>query len=103
VLPLYETVAEPLPQQTLQAAANADYITFTSSSTVRFFLQSAGRAAEDAQGLLSPATRIVSIGPVTSQTLRDAGLPPHVEARPHDIDGLVEALLDDARAIPSSR
>ncbi len=97
VLPLYETVAQPLPQQTLQAAANADYITFTSSSTVRFFVQSAGRTAENAQGLLSPSTRIVSIGPVTSQTLRDHGLPPHVEAHPHDIDGLVEALLAQAR------
>ena len=48
------------------------------------------------QAYLSPATRIVSIGPVTSATLRERGLEPHVEAERHDIDGLVDALLADA-------
>jgi uroporphyrinogen III methyltransferase/synthase len=91
VLALYETVAEPLPPQTLQAARQADYMTFTSSSTVRFFLLAAGGDAG-----LSPATRIVSIGPVTSETLREHGLEPHVEAGQHDVDGLLDALLADA-------
>jgi uroporphyrinogen III methyltransferase/synthase len=91
VLELYETVAEPLSPPTLAAARAADYITFTSSSTVRFFLQAAGGSAN-----LSPATRIVSIGPVTSATLREHGLEPDVEAGDHDIDGLVAALLADA-------
>jgi uroporphyrinogen-III synthase len=75
----------------LTAARAADYVTFTSSSTVRFFLKSAG----DPPGL-SPATRIVSIGPVTSATLREHGLEPHVEAHRHDIDGVVEALVADS-------
>ncbi len=91
VLALYETVAEPLSPRTLLAARQADYITFTSSSTVRFFLQAAGGDAG-----LSPATRIVSIGPITSETLREQGLEPHVEAERHDVDGVVEALLADA-------
>ena len=52
VLALYETVAEPLAEQTLAAARAADYITFTSSSTVRFFLQAAGGEAG-----LAPSTR----------------------------------------------
>jgi uroporphyrinogen III methyltransferase / synthase len=91
VLELYETVAEPLPERTLRAAQGADYVTFTSSSTVRFFLQAAGGSAG-----LSPTTRIVSIGPITSATLREHGLHPHVEAQRHDIDGLVQALLEDA-------
>jgi uroporphyrinogen III methyltransferase/synthase len=91
VLELYETVAEPLSPPALAAARAADYITFTSSSTVRFFVQAAGGRAG-----LSPATRIVSIGPVTSATLRECGLEPHVEAARHDIDGLVQALLVDA-------
>jgi uroporphyrinogen III methyltransferase/synthase len=90
-LDLYETVAEPLPAQVLRAAREADYITFTSSSTVRFFLEAAGGEAP-----LSGRTRIVSIGPVTSATLREHGLEPHVEATRHDIDGLVQALLADA-------
>ena len=33
--------------------------------------------------------RLVSIGPVTSEALRERGLQPHVEAEQHDIDGLV--------------
>ncbi len=41
--------------------------------------------------------RIVSIGPITSETAREAGLEVHVEAEQHDIDGLVEALLRDAQ------
>ena len=42
VLALYETVAEPLSPEALRQARAADYITFTSSSTVRFFLDAAG-------------------------------------------------------------
>ncbi len=73
VLELYETVAEPLSPPALAAASAADYITFTSSSTVRFFLEATGGSAD-----LSPGTRIVSIGPVTSATLREHGLQPHL-------------------------
>ena len=91
VLELYETVAEPLSPPALAAARAADYITFTSSSTVRFFLEAAGGRAD-----LSPTTRIVSIGPVTSATLREHSMEPDVEAADHDIDGLVAALLADA-------
>jgi len=93
ILALYETVAEPLSPRALKAAQRADYITFTSSSTVRFFLQAAGGHPS-----FSPATRIVSIGPVTSATLREHGLEPHVEAARHDIDGIIDALVADAAA-----
>jgi uroporphyrinogen III methyltransferase / synthase len=93
VLALYETVAEPLSERTLEAAKAADYITFTSSSTVRFFLQAAGESPA-----LSPETRVVSIGPVTSETLREHGIQPHVEAERHDIDGVADALVADALA-----
>jgi uroporphyrinogen III methyltransferase/synthase len=111
VLALYETVVEPLPAAALAEARGVDYITFTSSSTVRYFVQAAaqpgagtsgeeaaeaGRPSEGAG--LSPRTRIVSIGPVTSQALREHGMEPHVEASRHDIDGVVEALLEDATA-----
>ncbi len=91
VLALYETLAEPLAPRALEAARGAHYITFTSSSTVRLFLEAAGDKAG-----LSPTTRVVSIGPVTSATLREHGIEPHIEAQRHDIDGLLEALLADA-------
>jgi uroporphyrinogen III methyltransferase/synthase len=94
VVALYETVAEPLSPRALEQARGADYITFTSSSTVRFFLQAAG-SGENGHGGLSDSTRIVSIGPVTSATLREHGLEPHVEADPHDVDGVIGALLAD--------
>jgi uroporphyrinogen III methyltransferase/synthase len=98
VLELYETVAEPLAPELLAAAREADYVTFTSSSTVRFFLAAAGGA-----GALDPATKLVSIGPVTSATLREHGLEPHVEAEQHDIDGVVAALVAEIAARPVRR
>jgi uroporphyrinogen III methyltransferase/synthase len=91
VVALYETVAAPLDAGQLAAVAEANYVTFTSSSTVRFLFDVAGDG-------FSPRGRLVSIGPVTSATLRERGLTPHVEATRHDIDGLVEALVADAAA-----
>jgi uroporphyrinogen III methyltransferase/synthase len=89
ILPLYETVIEPLDEAQLGAVAEADYVTFTSSSTVRNFFASAGSALRD-------GTRLASIGPVTSATLRELGREPDVEAERHDIDGLIDALVTDA-------
>ena len=45
----------------------------------------------------------MSIGPVTSATAQEHGLTVHVEAERHDVDGLVEALTDDAaqRRVPA--
>ncbi len=91
VLALYETVAEPLSEQTLGTATGADYVTFTSSSTVRFFFDALGPDAS-----LSRGTRVVSIGPVTSEALRERDVEPHVEAARHDVDGLLDALVADA-------
>ncbi|HEY4427415.1 MAG TPA: uroporphyrinogen-III C-methyltransferase [Solirubrobacteraceae bacterium] len=102
VLALYETVAELPPAGTLQAAREADYITFTSSSTVRFFLDATGAAAggvpddTPSEPPWAQATRVVSIGPVTSATLREHGFEPDVEAQRHDLDGVLEAILADA-------
>jgi uroporphyrinogen III methyltransferase/synthase len=86
---LYETVAETLSDPELEALAGADYVTFTSSSTVRFLIEAVADRIE-------LAARLVSIGPVTSDALRERGLQPHVEASRHDIDGVVDALVADA-------
>ena len=91
VLAIYETVAEPLDEEARSAAQAADYVTFTSSSTVHFFVSASAGAAR-----FSPATRIVSIGPATSAALREHGLTAHVEAARHDVQGLVAALVADA-------
>jgi uroporphyrinogen III methyltransferase/synthase len=92
VLALYETVAERLSAEQLAAAAGADYVTFTSSSTVGFFLDAVGGA----DALQQP--RLVSIGPVTSEALRERGLEPDLEAAVHDIAGVVDAVVRDAAA-----
>ena len=65
-----------------------DWITFTSSSTVRNFLGAIGP-----EKLTDRSVRLASIGPVTSGTLAEFGLSPHTEADAHTIDGLVDAIL----------
>ena len=89
VVALYDTVGEALDATVADALAAADYVTFTSSSTVTRFLDAVGDRVPN-------GARVVSIGPVTSATARERGLDVHVEAERHDIDGLVAALVDDA-------
>ena len=91
VVALYETVAEPLSEDQREAAARADYVTFTSSSTVRNYIEAGGSVGAEA--------RVISIGPVTSATARELGLTVHVEAGQHDIEGLVTALVGDATGV----
>ena len=88
MLALYETVPEPLDADAVAAVAAADYVTFTSASTVRHLLSAAG-----AEALAAP--RLASIGPATSEELRAHGLAPDLEADPHTPDGLVAAVLAD--------
>jgi uroporphyrinogen III methyltransferase / synthase len=92
VVALYDTVAEPLTDEQRRGLSEADYVTFTSSSTVRYLLEAVGGT-----GSFPARVRVVSIGPVTSATLRENGLKPHAEAERHDIDGVVAAIVRDAR------
>jgi uroporphyrinogen III methyltransferase/synthase len=85
----YRTVPETRDTSGAQrqlAQNGADLITFTSSSTVENFL---GLGLPWPKGM-----RIASIGPITSKTVRDHGLRVDIEARRHDIDGLVEAIRE---------
>ncbi|HET8814205.1 MAG TPA: uroporphyrinogen-III C-methyltransferase [Solirubrobacterales bacterium] len=89
VVALYETVREEPGEDEVEAAQAADYVTFTSSSTVTNLTAALGDR-------FPSGARIVSIGPITSEAARAAGLEVHVEAQRHDIDGLIAALLTDA-------
>ncbi len=89
VAALYETVREDPEPSVIEAAESADYVTFTSSSTVRNLLAAIGER-------FPRSARVVSIGPVTSATARELGLEVHVEAERHDPSGLVDALVSDA-------
>ncbi|MEP7070816.1 MAG: uroporphyrinogen-III C-methyltransferase [Verrucomicrobiota bacterium] len=83
----YQTVAETRDATGARhrlSAEGADLITFTSSSTVENFL------ALDLAW--PPGMQVASIGPVTSATARERGLSVEVEAKRHDIAGLVTAI-----------
>lgn len=89
VVDLYETVREQPSEEAVAAAQDADYVTFTSSSTVNNLTEALGER-------FPRAARVVSIGPVTTESAEAAGLEVDVEAERHDVDGLLQALLDDA-------
>lgn len=63
---------------------------FTSSSTAGHLAEAARQA-----GILFPLAGVaaISIGPITTQTLLELGWAPAAEADPHDIPGLLEALI----------
>lgn len=91
-VPAYRTIVGAEPDAgTLERllGGDVDVVTFTSSSTVRGFVAALGdRLAE-----LPDSLRFVSIGPVTSETARELGLPLAAEAAEHTIAGLVETIL----------
>lgn len=68
----------------------AEWLTFTSSSTVENF-----HARFDLPALLKrfPHMRTASIGPETSKALKALGVEASLEATPHNIDGLVKGIL----------
>jgi len=83
----------------LLQAHQLDILTFTSSSTVRHFVQwladRAPGAAVSPIALVThnPQLKIACIGPITSQTARELGLDVQIEASEFTIDGLVEAIV----------
>lgn len=110
VVEAYETVIPQASRRRLQNAlknpkCRPHVVTFTSSSTVRNFVELLGgsppksgqarklrmRVARAHRGLA--AIRVASIGPVTSSTLREFGLPVDIEAREFTIPGLVTAIV----------
>jgi len=75
----------------------ADFVSFTSSSTVTNFADLfREQGLEDRLGEIKAA----SIGPMTSETVRKAGMQLIVEAGEHTIEGLVEALAAEAGGSP---
>jgi uroporphyrinogen-III synthase/uroporphyrinogen III methyltransferase/synthase len=67
-----------------------DAAAFTSSSTATNLAEAAAKA-----GIAFPLAGVlaISVGPVTSQTLRELGWAPAAEADPHDISGLIAAVV----------
>lgn len=97
-IPVYKTVPEtedPSGAAAKLLAEGADWITFTSASTVEHF-----HARFDLPKLLEqfPDIKLAAIGPETSKAIHALGAAPTAEARPHTIDGLTAALLKASSA-----
>jgi uroporphyrinogen III methyltransferase/synthase len=96
VVEAYRTVvppeSEPLALKIFGSGARKpDWVTYTSSSTVKNSLALAGREALE-------GIRVASIGPVTSETARRHGLTVTVEANPFTTDGLITAIVEASRS-----
>jgi uroporphyrinogen III methyltransferase/synthase len=89
---IYKTVAETEDSGAAQELlkTGADWLTFTSGSTVQFF-----HARFDLPKLLKqfPQMKVASIGPETTKALRALGLQPKIEAKEHTCEGLTAELL----------
>ncbi len=95
-------VTDVTAYRTLQPQLDADELrdllaritvaTFTSSSTVRNLTAMAQKAGVHLPAALANAT-VACIGPITAQTAQELGLPVHVLAETHTIDGLIQALI----------
>jgi uroporphyrinogen-III synthase len=104
VVEAYETVVPPGSRRRLEAALKnpkrrPDIVTFTSSSTVRNFVELLG--GQSRRHARCNGIRMASIGPVTSSTLRELGLKPDIQAREYTIPGLVKAIVRAPRSAPS--
>jgi len=110
VVDAYETVVPKASQTKIRALMRTpklrpDIVTFTSSSTVRNFVQLLGGGGRPFDSLPSvghsgqapphtelKAVQFASIGPITSATLRELGMPVQIEAREYTIPGLIHAI-----------
>jgi uroporphyrinogen-III synthase len=95
VVEAYETVVPQSSKIRLRSLMNnpkfrPHLITFTSSSTVKHFVELLGWQDR----IQLDGIKFASIGPVTSATLRDFGFPVNVEAAEYTIAGLIEALIE---------
>lgn len=94
VVEAYQTVVPAEAKKRLQSVFSedgpVDAITFTSSSTVKNFLSLI--TGTDVPGKLAKV-KFASIGPVTSDALREFGLPVHVEADEYTMEGLAAAIV----------
>jgi uroporphyrinogen III methyltransferase/synthase len=94
---IYRTVSEtgdPTGAGERLLADGADWVTFTSSSTVEHF-----HARFDLPKLVKmfPGLKLASIGPETTKAISALGIKPALEAKEHTTDGLITALLKAAK------
>jgi len=91
---VYNTLpVQPDPQELRDLQLGVDIVTFTSSSTVRNFVNLARQAGLDPHAL--PGEPLIAcIGPITAQTAREQGLQVDLIASEYTTQGLIQALLE---------
>jgi len=99
VVEAYETVIPQSSRRLLRGALtdgkkHPDVVTFTSSSTVKNFAELLGVRNKRKLRSVLRGVQMASIGPVTSETLREFGLEADIAAREFTIPGLVAAIVD---------
>lgn len=85
---VYRSLDVSTPHDEIVAAFDSgrvDWLTVTSSAIARSLVALLGERLKQ--------VRLVSISPITSQTLRELGFPPQVEATEYTMPGVVDALV----------
>ncbi len=103
VVEAYETVVPQSSRRRLQSALKnpkkrPHVVTFTSSSTVKNFVELLGVQSAAKRRTALAGIRTASIGPVTSATLKELGLPVDIAAREFTIPGLIAAIVKSVTA-----
>lgn len=107
VVEAYQTVVPKSSKVRLQSVMKdrkrwPHVVTFTSSSSVRNFVQLLGGRGRPpytspphtgSSHTVFEGIKFASIGPITSATLREFGLPVHIEAEEYTIQGLIRAIV----------
>lgn len=95
VVAAYQTVFDTAPAESLREQLHrggVDFLTFTSSSTVRNFVQAITEGRPETLLERVGSAAIAAIGPITAETAREFGLHVAIVAQEHTIPGLVAAL-----------
>ncbi len=95
VVSVYQTVADEgkveMAVKRLKGK-KVDFITFTSSSTVKNFVKLVKERANLRK--VFKGAKIACIGPITAKTAKDLGFKVEIVAKEYTVDGLVKAILD---------
>ncbi len=95
-LPAYRTefidTIEPITLELLQKSRTLDFLVFTSSSTARGFFDLVEKYNLESN---IKNSKIISIGPVTTDQLAKLGRPDSLQAKEQSAPGLIDAILDN--------
>lgn len=92
---VYTVIAQKAPAERIEEITEQirrgyiHWITFSSSSTAGSFFQQVNPAL-----IRESAVKVISIGPMTTQSLKSIGIEADLEAAEHTIDGMIKTLVE---------